>query len=230
MARASRIHARKAGERDRFHAVHAPEADCIGKGKARARYEFGVKASFATCARAAGGQVVPGALTLPGTPHDRQSLAARLDRVARILSRAVRRANVDRGCHGLDREGLDAIVSHSRGITSPTIRREMRRRARIEPVPGHMQGDGPLERNHLHGPEGDAVSAMLSAIGHTCRLLLAWVGQLLLRPRLAMIRRLSAMLPPGDPSGWRAPGPPGAKAIAGFPDPLPSNTRIPQAG
>lgn len=40
VARASRIHAQKAGDRDKLYAFHAPEVECIGKGKARARYEF----------------------------------------------------------------------------------------------------------------------------------------------------------------------------------------------
>jgi hypothetical protein len=57
----------------------------------------------------------------------------------------------------------------------------MRRRNGIEPVLGHMKTDGLLERNHLHGPEGDAVNAILCAIGHNCRLLLAWFRRLLAR-------------------------------------------------
>jgi IS5 family transposase len=88
---------------------------------------------------------------------------------------------VDRGYrgHGVAREGLQVVVSHTRGITSPTIRREMRRRNAIEPVLGHMKTDGLLERNHLHGPEGDAVNAILCAVGHNGRLLLAWFRSLL---------------------------------------------------
>jgi IS5 family transposase len=77
------------------------------------------------------------------------------------------------------REGLQVVVSHTRGITSPTIRREMRRRNAIEPVLGHLKTDGLLERNHLHGTEGDAVNAILCAVGHNCRLLLAWFKRLL---------------------------------------------------
>ncbi len=92
-----------------------------------------------------------------------------------------------------------------------------------------MKGDGLLERNQLHGPEGDAVRAMLSAIGHNCRLLLAWFRQLLLRLMLAMIRRLFAVLPLREPAGWRGLRKSAAKALACFLAPLPSNTQIPQA-
>lgn len=44
-----------------------------------------------------------------------------------------------------------------------------------------MKTDGLLERNHLHGPDGDAVNAILCAVGHNCRLLLAWFRRLLAR-------------------------------------------------
>lgn len=81
--------------------------------------------------------------------------------------------------HGVVREGLQAVVSHTRGILSPTIRREMHRRNAIEPVLGHMKTDGLLERNQLHGTEGDAVNAIFCAVGSNCRLLLAWFRRIL---------------------------------------------------
>ncbi len=122
-----------------------------------------------------------GAKTLPGNPYDGHTLAAQIAQVARLTGRPVERAYVDRGYrgHGVAREGLQVVVSQTRGIISPTIRREMRRRNAIEPVLGHMKTDGLLERNHLHGPEGDAVNFILCAIGHNCRLLLAWFTRLL---------------------------------------------------
>ena len=182
LERARRIHAQRPGDADKLYAFHAPEVECIARGKARARYEFGVKTSVAvTNARGPGGQFVLGARTLPGNPYDGHSLAAQIDQVARLTGREVRRAYVDRGYrgHGVAREGLQVVVSHTRGILSPTIRREMRRRNGIEPVLGHMKADGLLERNHLHGHDGDAVNAILCAVGHNCRLLLAWFRRLL---------------------------------------------------
>ena len=53
-----------------------------------------------------------------------------------------------------------------RGITAPTIRRELKRRSAIEPVIGHTKSDGPLERNHLACAHGDAIHAILTAAGH----------------------------------------------------------------
>lgn len=101
--------------------------------------------------------------------------------MAIVTGRTTARAYVDRGYrgHGLKREGLDVHVSHTRGIASPTVKRELRRRNAIEPVIGHMKQDGHLERNALKGSAGDVVNALLCAIGHNLRLLLAWFRKLL---------------------------------------------------
>ena len=121
-------------------------------------------------------------MSLPGNPYDGHTLGAQLDQVARITASKPTRAYVDRGYrgHGVDRQGLQVHDSHTRGITSPTIRRELRRRNAIEPVIGHMKQDGHLERNALKGAGGDAINVLLCAIGHNFRLLLAWFRQLLL--------------------------------------------------
>ncbi len=44
--RVARILSRNAGDTDKLYALHAPEVGCIAKGKARTRYEFGVKTSY----------------------------------------------------------------------------------------------------------------------------------------------------------------------------------------
>ena len=178
LERVGRLLAQKPQDRDKLYALHAPEVECIGKGKARVRYEFGVKCSLAvTNARAAGGQFVLGARTVPGNPYDGHTLAGQIDQVEALTGHRVRRAYVDRGYRGhkLERDGLTVVVSHTRGIVSPTVRREMRRRNAIEPVIGHLKSDGLLERNHLRGASGDAINVVLAAAGHNLRLLLAWL-------------------------------------------------------
>jgi len=200
LERARTIHGQKPGDTQKLYAFHAPEVECIGKGKARTRYEFGTKASFATTnERCKGGQFVLGALSLPGNPYDGHTLGAQLDQVARITGKKPARAYVDRGYrgHGLNRDGLEIHISHTRGITSPTIRRELRRRNGIEPVIGHMKQDGLLERNQLKGAEGDIINAMLCAIGHNFRLLLAWFRKLLLLILAAILFSATAARPRG---------------------------------
>ena len=68
-ARIARLLAQRPEDPNKIDALHAPEVECIAKGKARTRYEFGVKLSLAvTNARAEGGQFVLGVRTLPGNP------------------------------------------------------------------------------------------------------------------------------------------------------------------
>ena len=48
--------------RGKLYSLHAPEVECIGKGRVHARFEFGVKVSVATTnAVTPGGQFVRGA-------------------------------------------------------------------------------------------------------------------------------------------------------------------------
>lgn len=53
------------------------------------------------------------------------------------------------------------------------IHRELKRRSAIEPVIGHMKNDGHLGRNFLKGYAGNQANAVLTAIGHNFRLILA---------------------------------------------------------
>ena len=45
--RAQRIHEQKRQDKGKLYALHAPEVECIGKGKPHKPYEFGVKVSIA---------------------------------------------------------------------------------------------------------------------------------------------------------------------------------------
>lgn len=59
----------------KVYALHAPEVECIGKGKARTPYEFGCKVSIATpLTSPKGGQFVLHAKALHGNPFDGHTL------------------------------------------------------------------------------------------------------------------------------------------------------------
>lgn len=150
--------------------------ECIAKGKARTRFEFGVKASFAvTNARAVGGQFIVGAQARPSLPYDGHTLQSQIAQVERLTAVAVERAYVDRGYRGHGLTTPQVYLSNTRGIASPTIKRELRRRSAVEPIIGHMKADGKLERHWLKGANGDAINVILVAAGHNIRLLLAWL-------------------------------------------------------
>jgi IS5 family transposase len=94
--RAAKILTQKADGTDKLHALHAPEVECIAKGKARTRYAFGVKTSIAlTNARTAGGQFIVGMQALPGNPYD-GPYPHRADRADRAPDRHHRRAGLCR--------------------------------------------------------------------------------------------------------------------------------------
>jgi IS5 family transposase len=156
LARVARLLAQQKSDHGKLYALHAPEVECLAKGKAHKRYEFGVKVSVAATNREG---LVLGMMALPGNPYDGHTLAAALAQVERMTGVAVARGYVDRGYRG---RGLDPprvfVSGQRRGIT-PTIRRELRRRSAIEPVIGHMKLDGRLDRNFLAGIRGDAVNA-----------------------------------------------------------------------
>ena len=83
--RVAKILAQKAGDTDKLYALHAPEVECIAKGKARTKSEFGVKTSSAvTNARTAGGQFIVGMQALPGNPYDGHTLSGQIEQVERL--------------------------------------------------------------------------------------------------------------------------------------------------
>jgi transposase, IS5 family len=63
----------------------------------------------------------------------------------------------------------------------------------IEAVVGHMKMDGHLGRCYLKGREGDAMNAILSAIGCNFRLVLAWLRILLSLILLALSRAFAGV-------------------------------------
>jgi IS5 family transposase len=95
-----------------------------------------------TSARADGGQFVLGVRTLPGDPYDGHTLGAQIEQVERLTGHPVKRAYVDRGAIGPQAgRPHPGLCGADARITSPTIRRELRRRIAIEPVIGHLKSD-----------------------------------------------------------------------------------------
>jgi len=178
LARAAQIRSQQHRQRGwKLYSFHAPEVECIGKGKASAPYEFGVKASIVTTnACAPGGQFVLHAKALPGNPYDGHTLGSIIDATEKLTGCAIERAYVDKGYRGHDTANPRRVFisGQKRGVFG-VIERELRRRSAIEPVIGHMKTDGHLGRCHLKGREGDAANVVLTAIGHNLRRVLAWL-------------------------------------------------------
>jgi IS5 family transposase len=160
----------------KLYALHEPEVDCISKGKARVRYEFGTKVSVATTL--AGGFVV-GMRSLPGNPYDGHTLPDALQQVETLTGCQPALAVVDRGYRGHGVENTTVLISGTRRGLTPRLKRLLRRRSAIEPEIGHMKSDGRLTRCALKGTNGDALFAVLCGCGHNIRKLLAHLRALL---------------------------------------------------
>jgi transposase, IS5 family len=182
LARADQIRSQRQRQRGfKLYSFHAPEVECIGKGKASAPYEFGAKASIVTTnARAPGGQFVLHARTLPGNPYDGHTLGGVIDATEKLTGCAIERAYVDKGFRGHKTKNPRRVFisGQKRGVFG-VVRRELRRRSAIEAVIGHMKTDGHLGRCYLKGRAGDAANAILTAVGYNFRLVLAWLRALL---------------------------------------------------
>ena len=191
LARAEQIRSQQQRQRGwKLYSFHAPEVECIGKGKASAPYEFGVKASVVTTnARAPGGQFVLHAKALPGNPYDGHTLGGAIDATEKLTGCAIERVYVDKGYRGHDTANPRRVFisGQKRGVFG-AIQRELRRRSAIEAVISHMKTDGHLGRCHLKGRDGDAANVILSAVGHNLRLVLAWLRILLRLILLALWR------------------------------------------
>jgi IS5 family transposase len=165
----------------KVYALHAPEVECIGKGKARAPYEFGCKVSVATPAtKPRGGQFVLHAKALHGNPFDGHTLGPVIAELEALTGVETRRIHVDKGYRGHNHQEKFRvwISGQVRRVTAP-IRREMRRRAAVEPVIGHIKAEHRMGRNYLKGRDGDRINAVLAAAGYNFELLLRWLERLL---------------------------------------------------
>jgi IS5 family transposase len=108
----------------KVYALHAPEVECIGKGKARAPYEFGCKVSIATpVTRPKGGQFVLHAKALHGNPFDGHTLGPVVTELEQLTGVETRRIHVDKSLPRRRPGAIAAtITKNSFGCGSPDRR------------------------------------------------------------------------------------------------------------
>ena len=169
LALTNRLLAQQPKDRKKLYSLHEPAVDCISKGKAHKRYEFGTKVSVATTTE--GGFVV-GMRALPGNPYDGHTLHEALEQVEILTDQRPDMAFVDRGYRGHGVETVKVFISGARRGVTRTIAKLLRRRSAIEPMIGHMKTDGRLTRCPLKGTTGDALFAVLCGCGHNIRMIL----------------------------------------------------------
>jgi transposase, IS5 family len=187
---ARRVRDQERGQRGpKVYSLHAPEVECIGKGKPHKPYEFGVKVSVATTLkRSKGGQFVTHVQALPGNPYDGHTLARVIPAIEALLGNTIERLHTDAGYRGHNAPPeykFKVYTAKQKRRVTPHIKREMRRRSAIEPVIGHLKNEHRMDRNYLAGRHGDATNAILAAVGYNFRRLIRWLTLLLALALLA---------------------------------------------
>ena len=159
--------------KNKLYSIHEPHVECISKGKAHKRYEFGCKVSVATTSR---DNWVVGIKALHGNPYDGHTLGGVIDQIERGTGWKPKEAYCDRGYrgHGYNGETKVHIVGTGKGRRklSRAERKWRRRRSAVEPKIGHLKYDNRLDRNYLKGKEGDRINALLAGSGANLRKLL----------------------------------------------------------
>jgi IS5 family transposase len=189
---AKRLLMQKRHDKNKLYSLHAPEVECISKGKAHKKYEFGCKVSVVTTSR---DNWIVGVEALHNNPFDGHTLKGALKQAKRLAGWAVQNAYCDKGYKGNPRQ-LDGTAVHlaNRRKSSMTSGewRWFKRRSAIEPVIGHMKQDNRMDRNYLKGTEGDKMNAILAACGFNLRKLLRALLWLVFKE----LERLKRMLLP----------------------------------
>ena len=180
LEKANRLLTQSKTSKKKLYSLHEPDVECIAKGKARVRYEFGCKASFTITHRKNKGFVI-GAEALHGNPYDGHTLKGTLDLSERMSGTKIKEVFVDSGYNGHNEDG-ERVVWKSRQKTGVTaaIKKKIKRRQAIEPHFGHMKNEGKLGRCRLWGKAGDVAHVILVAAGYNLRLILNHIKDLLL--------------------------------------------------
>ena len=169
LARVKRLLEQQPKDKNKLYSLHAPEVECISKGKARQSYEFGVKVTVALTHKEG---LVVGMRSLPGNPYDGHTLPEAIEQVSILTAQKPKAVFVDKGYRGVSVDGVTIWRSgQKRGVT-PSIRKAIHRRSAVEPAIGHMKNEGKLRRNWLKGSLGDALNAVLCGAGHNLRMIL----------------------------------------------------------
>ncbi len=189
LARAERLRTQQPKDKNKLYALHAPEVECIGKGKARKPYEFGVKASIAVTHKQG---LIVGARSFPGNPYDGHTLREQLEQTGILLEDVgvvPKHVMVDLGFRGVDRDNPKVQIIH-RGKAKSLNRQQRRwlkRRQAVEPTIGHLKADHRMDRCWLAGTLGDALHTVLCAAGYNLRWLMRAIARLGIKGFFALV-------------------------------------------
>ena len=169
LQRAKKLIEQKINSKNKIYSIHAPEVQCIAKGKSGKRYEFGNKVSLATTSNSCW---IIGALAFHGNPYDGHTLDATVEQVNRLTNWYPDEIFCDSHYRKHDHDGpakINIVNFRKRKKLTRSVEKWFKRRSAIEPVIGHMKSDNRMNKNYLKGTEGDKINALLCACGFNLR-------------------------------------------------------------
>jgi IS5 family transposase len=194
LERATRIQTQQRNSKNKLYALHAPEVECIGKGKAKKPYEFGVKSAVVVSHEHG---LMLGARTFPGNPYDGHILSAVLEQATNLtqdIAVTLKHIVVDLGFRGVDADNPDKEIIHRGKFKSLSKQQKgwLKRRSAVEPAIGHLKSDHRMDRCWLQGALGDALHSISCAAGYNLRWLMRAIARLEIGP--VFLRLLQAVL------------------------------------
>ncbi|EMM75068.1 transposase, IS4 family [Leptospira santarosai str. 2000030832] len=180
-----RILSQTKNSKNKIYSIHAPEVECISKGKSHKRYEFGCKVSLVTTSKS---NWIVGVQALHGNPYDGHTLKDAINQMEKVVGLRPKEVYVDLGYKGKDHHPEDVQVHLSNKSRKNMTRWErmwMNRRSAIEPVISHLKHDHNMIRNFLKGREGDRINALFAAAGCNFSKLLRAFLSLFLKPYIS---------------------------------------------
>ena len=175
LALAQRIYTQQRHDSPKLYSVHAPEVECIAKGKVHKKYEFGCKVAFASTTQ---GNWIVGVQAHHDNPYDGATLKPALEQVEALTAVKPTVAVVDQGYRGKVHHP-EGVAVHEVGCHKAigALKRLFKRRSAVEPIISHSKHDHGMARNHLLGKVGDKINAVLSACGFNLAKLLHFFDQ-----------------------------------------------------
>ncbi len=178
-----RVLEQKRHDKNKIYSLHEPQVECIAKGKAHKKYEFGAKASIIMTANS---MVIVGAKSFVDNPYDGDTLTEGLDQVERLTGKRPTSGIADRGYRGRTQAEKTKITIPGRARQTDSCyqrskqKKRFARRAAIEPVIGHLKNDHRMARNYLKGTLGDKINVILAASAYNFK---KWINNLLIWPK-----------------------------------------------
>ena len=130
-----------------------------------------------------------------GNPYDGHTLAKVIPDMQALIGNVLDRIIADAGYRGHNappEHQFRVYTAGQRRRVTQQVKREFKRRAAIEPVIGHLKDDHRTGRNYLAHSSGDAINAVLAAVGYNFRRLIQWLRLLLLK--ILIVARFAAQL------------------------------------